>query len=268
MPITGTTRLYVILADPVGQVRAPSLFNPLFAQHGVDAVFVPMHVAAGDLNQVWTGLTGMQNLDGILITVPHKVAVAGLCDRLETQGALVGAVNTVRRDADGTMVGTMFDGLGFVDGLRQHGHDPKRRRVLQIGAGGAGQAVAFALAEAGVSSLTIANRSVDKADALCRRITAAGMMARAHPAPADVDPVGFDMVVNTTSLGLQADDPLPVDVARLDPGTVVADIIMKPAQTPLLQAALARGLPVQYGAPMLDAQIRLMTDFFGLPFSD
>ncbi len=109
----------------------------------------------------------------LVVTVPHKAAVVGLCDELLPSARQVGAVNAVHRLPDGRFVGAIFDGLGFVEGLRRQGRDPQGRRVLLLGAGGAASAIGFALAEAGIASLDIFNRSPDKAQRLADRIAAA-----------------------------------------------------------------------------------------------
>lgn len=201
----------------------------------------------------------MKNLGGFIVTVPHKTAVAKLCDELGTAGQAIGSVNTVRRTKDGRLIGEMFDGTGFVKGLKLRGHDPAGRRVLLVGAGGAASAIAFALAQAGVRSLTIANRTGAKAREIAARV------AKFFPAlPIQVgaaDPTGHDYVVNATSLGMKETDPLPVDAGLLRPSMIVAEIIMKPALTPLLVKAKEQGCTVHYGRHMLDEQVRLMAEF-------
>ena len=259
--ITGKTTIYAIIADPISHVRTPEVFNEIFSRNGLDAVLIPMQVAPEGLEAVMTAFRAMKNLGGIVVTVPHKTAVAALCDELGAAGRAIGAVNAVRREADGRLVGNMFDGAGFVAGLRAQGHDPAGRRALLVGAGGAACAIAFALAEAGVASLTVANRTRSKAENIMQRV-------RQHfpDSPITVgavDPTGHDLVINATSLGLNPDDALPIDAALLTPAMTVAEIIMKPETTPLLAAAKDKGCTVHYGRHMLDEQIRLIVDFIG-----
>lgn len=257
--ITGTTRLYAIVADPITQVRTPEVLNNFFAANGHDGVLVPMHVAANDLADVVNGLRHMKNLGGFIVTVPHKTALAALCDELGGAARSVGAVNAVRREADGRLVGEMFDGTGFVSGLKSQGHDPAGKRVLLLGSGGAAGAIAYALAQAGVGHLTIANRTLSKAHAIISKVQAHFPDARLDAAAAD--PTGFDMVVNATSLGMREDDALPIDTQLLQPHQVVAEIIMKPEFTALLQQAQQRGCTIHMGRHMLDQQARLMAEF-------
>ncbi|MFF5258021.1 shikimate dehydrogenase family protein [Actinomadura viridis] len=275
--ITGTTRLLVVLGDPVTQVRAPSLVNPLLARLGVDAVLVPVHAPAARLGTIVRGLRAMGNLDGMLVTVPHKIAVCAYADELSPAARLAGCVNALRREPDGRWRGDNFDGAGFVRGLTAAGHDPSGRRVLLVGAGGAGRAVAVALLEAGAARLTVrdvdAGRCAELVDRLRAvwpdRIEAAldgERPAGKRPDGVHVDggQVDADIAVNATPLGMRPDDPLPLRPGSLRPGTVVADIIMRPRRTPLLAAAEAAGHPVHHGGHMLDHQLDLYRRFFRL----
>lgn len=259
MLITGNTRVFGIIADPVAQVRTPEILNAHFAAQGIDAVMVPLHVPAADLAQALDGLRTMRNFGGMIVTVPHKNAAAGLCASLGPTAAIVGAANALRREADGSFVGDMFDGEGFVEGLRSQGRDPAGKRVLMVGAGGAAGAIAYALAKAGVASLDIANRTRERAEEIAQRVREALPGARVQAA--DADSRGYGMVVNATSLGMRPDDPLPLDVERLEPSTLVAEIIMKPPMTALLLAARQRGCAIHEGRHMLDAQASLMARF-------
>lgn len=260
MTITGRTRLYAILGDPVAPVRTPERLNALFAERGVDAVLVPVQIPKGGLEAVWPALRLVANLGGVVVTMPHKGEAARLCDALEPAARLVGAANVVRREPDGRLVGTNLDGVGFVAGLRAAGHEPAGRRVLLVGAGGAGSAIALALAGAGIARLTIANRTAAKAERLADIVRSQRPDLATNVGPA----VGgdADLVVNATSLGMRPDDPLPLDPATLTPGAVVADVVMTPSA--LLAAAAARGCVPHAGAPMLDGQVQAMAAFFGV----
>ncbi|MDQ4137093.1 MAG: shikimate dehydrogenase, partial [Pseudomonadota bacterium] len=148
--ITGSTRVFGILADPIEHVRTPQALNALMRERGVDGVMVPFHAGADDLAAVAAGLRRLRSFRGMIVTVPHKTAMLGLCDAVSERARQVGAVNAVRREPDGRLVGDMFDGLGFVAGLRAAGIEPRGARAYIAGAGGAAKAIAFALVEAGV----------------------------------------------------------------------------------------------------------------------
>jgi len=259
MVITGNTKVFAIIADPVAQIRTPELINAYFSERGIDAILVPFHVSSANLVPLMDSLRTLHNFGGLVVTVPHKKAAADLCDRLERTASTVGATNIIRREPDGSFVGDMFDGEGFVAGLRSQGHEPAGLRVLMVGAGGAASAIAFALMQAGVAYLGIANRTRARAAEIALRVR----LALPHAAidAVDADPKGYDMVINATSLGMRADDPLPLDMTRVDASTLVAEVIAKPPMTALLQAAQQRGCRIHEGRHMLQAQIELMARF-------
>ncbi|MFI5837505.1 shikimate dehydrogenase family protein [Micromonospora sp. NPDC051300] len=260
--IGGATRLYALLGDPIAQVRAPGLLNPVLARRGTDAVLVPVHVPAAALPEVVAGLRQVTNLHGMLVTVPHKAAVLRLADRATDRAVRAGSVNALRREADGTWTADTFDGDGFVRGLVAAGHDPRDRRACLVGAGGAGSAIAVALLDAGVAELYLADTDPARLATLGGRLSAAypgRVHAAARPRLADVD-----LAVNATPVGLRPGDPPPFPVSELPARAVVADIIMSPAETALLRAARDRGLPAHPGEPMLAHQIDGYLDFFGL----
>lgn len=259
--ITGKTRVFGILADPIHHVKTPQRINEWLHARRIDAVMVPLQVAPPGLPAVAQGLRSIDTLGGVVVTVPHKIPMLALCDRLTPQARRIGAVNVVRREADGRLTGTMLDGEGFVAGLRRAGIEPQGRRAYLAGAGGAGRAIAFALAQAGVSALCIANRSPGKAQALAECI--GREFPRVHASIGYGDPSGCELVVNSTSLGMREDDPLPLDATRLSAAQTVAEVIMEPAETALLRLARERGCRVHPGAPMLAAQVELMARFMG-----
>jgi shikimate dehydrogenase len=260
--VTGTTRFFATIANPADHVRAPMVFNPLFAERGLDHVMVPIAAPPETLEAVIDGLRGVRNFGGMAVTIPHKMEIAKLCDTLGRAAQLTGAVNAVRFDPDGTIHGDNFDGAGFVEGLRRNAHDPAGKRVLMVGAGGAARAIGLALCEAGVERLMIRNRTPEKAVAIVDDLARLGGFRQALSAP-DHDGSDVDMIVNTTSLGLHEGEELPLGLDAVGPDALIAEIIMIPARTAWLAAAEARGLQTHYGRHMLDCQIELMGSFIG-----
>lgn len=259
--ITGNTRLFAIIADPIHQVKTPEEMNALMVARAEDRVMVPVHVSEDRLVSAVDGLRAIRNLDGFVVTVPHKGAMVHLCDSLSPAAELVGAVNVVRRDSQGRLHGDILDGVGFVAGLRRAGIEPAGMSVYLAGAGGAAQAIAFALSQAGVARLTIANRTRAKAEQLVDRL--ADLFAGVVFEVGTSDPSGHQLVVNATSMGLRETDDYPCDVQRLTGEQIVAEIIMQPERTPLLVAAAERGCRVHLGRPMLQCQIELMAVAMG-----
>jgi shikimate dehydrogenase len=260
--ITGSTRIYGIVADPVAQVKTPQTMRKVFDRRGTDGVLVPMHVPPAGLRDLVQALRSVKNFGGMVVTVPHKTSMVGLCDVVTPEARAVGAVNIVRRESDGTFAGDILDGKGFVEGLSQNGFKLEGLTVLLCGAGGAARAIAFALAQAGIRKLSIHNRTQAAAQQILHGVKT--LYPAVETELGSEDPSGFDLVVNATSLGMRAEDPLPLDASRLVPTQVVAEIIMTPKLTRLLERAQAKGCRIQYGLPMLECQIEMMADFMGV----
>ena len=256
--IDGSTRLYGIIGDPISAVRSPEFFNTAFARSATNAVFVPLHVAPEDLASAWEGLTSVRNMAGLAITMPHKASVAALLDEVGLAGQIVGAVNAARREADGRWRGDMFDGVGFVDGLAAQGHRVEGWRVRLHGLGGAGTAIAVALAQAGVACLDLVDLDARRLESVRSRLAGECPQLRFKPAER------YDAVINATPLGMRSDDPLPFDPADLPANCLVVDIVTKPEMTPLLHRAALTGHRVHTGRHMHEGQARRVAGFFGI----
>lgn len=261
--ITGTTRLIAHLGYPTESFKAPMIYNPYFEREGIDAVVVPMGCRPEDYPDFLRLVFRLSNAHGALVTMPHKVTTISLVDELLPTAAIAGACNAVRREPDGRLTGEMFDGEGFVRGVLRKGREIAGKRALVLGAGGVGSAIAASLAKAGVSALGLYDINGAAAEALGARLV------RYYPALAlslvSNDPTGFDIVVNATPLGMKPGDPLPLEIARLDPSTFVGEVVMAEEITPFLAAARARGCAVQVGKDMLFEQIPAYLEFFGFP---
>lgn len=262
--ITGKTRLLAIVGDPIDKARSPEGFCRLLELNGHDAIMIPVHVTSADLAAVIAGLKAMRNLDGIVATMPHKVATAAFADVVLETGRLVGAVNALRRRRDGSWEADMFDGRGFVAGLRGHGHDAAGKRVALIGSGAAGSAIAASLCQAGIVALSVHDLQADKAAGLATLLRGAFSDVDVRSAPPDL--ARADILINATPIGMQPGDPLPWDLAALRPGTIVGDVTTKPEVTPFVATARARGAPTVTGRDMYEGQVRELGAFFGYPF--
>ncbi|MGE3539279.1 MAG: shikimate dehydrogenase [Candidatus Tectimicrobiota bacterium] len=262
-PISGRTRLLGIFADPIDHVQTPMVFNDFLEQRGIDAVFMPLHVSPAHLEAAMLGMRHLHNFAGSTLTIPHKIAAMRHCDVLLPRALACGAVNAVRVQPDGRLLGDNYDGLGMVTAITAQRPLEHTTRALLVGAGGAGRAIAVALASAGVGLLAIANRTRARADDLAHTVRQVVPTCEVETGT-HFDPAPFDLVVNATSLGLHGHGALPLEVTRLSPGTLVADAVMLPAMTPLLQAARERGLRIVRGAEMLRHQIAGLAEFFGL----
>jgi shikimate dehydrogenase len=264
--IDGNTLIFATPGDPVAQVRLPEVMEAVFAALGVNAVWVPMHVGPEGLAAVLQGLRTIRNFRGITVAIPYKPAVGAMLDRLTPRAQASGSVNLVRLDPDGKLLGDIVDGAGFVRGLELRGHAAKGATAWLAGVGGGGSAIAAALAEAGVARLYLTELNKERASTIHERL--AHYYPKTPIQVVDAPPGAVDFAINATPCGLQPEDPLPFDPATLSQKTVVCDIIMKPRETRLLQAAQARGMQVHHGHHMLDAQIPMYLEFLGIPFPD
>lgn len=263
--VSGTTDVYLIVGDPVEQVLAPELFNQIFARMVIDAVLVPMHVAPEHLATFVKTAFLAKNVKGLWVAIPHKAPMAALLDSCSELASIAGAVNGVRRNAQGQLEGGLFDGEGLLAALDYFNMAYAGQRVLIVGAGGSAAAIgaSLACAHAGAAAeLAFYDPVPGKAQAVARRIAAAtGVKACAVTSS---DPAGFDLVINASPLGLQLSDSLPCDVLRLEPHAALLDIVMKNQPTPVVRAARARGHNAQPGFEMLIQQCHLYLEFFGL----
>ena len=263
---SGKTHLLAILAHPVGHVRASEFFAPIIQAERRDAFLVPLHVLPKDLPPMVPMLQKIGNLKGLVITIPHKEAMAKLCDEMGPNGHLADAVNTVRFEPDGRLVGDHFDGVGFVNAARANGIEPKGSRVLILGAGGAARAIAISLADEGAAAITITNRTESRAKDLAAVVQAVFEDVEVKAGPADA--AGHDLIVNCTSLGLRSGDPMPMDPASLAPDMRLFDIIA-PRDTELMEAARAAGLGIVVGGrPMVEHQVVAQLNFLDIPKMD
>ena len=263
MKITGNTGVIAHIGYPTHSFKAPMIYNPYFEGAGIDVVVVPMGCQTAHFHTFLRAVFTLENIRGALITMPHKVSVVQLLDEVSPAVQIAGACNAVKRLADGRLRGDMFDGEGFVRGVRRKGVDPRGKRVLIVGAGGVGSAIAASFAAAGAARIGLFDGRDEAAQAV------AGRIRQHHPAidvvTGSKDPAGFDIVVNATPMGMEPGDPLPLDVSRLAPDAFVGEVVMRQEMTAFLQAAQARGCRCQVGSDMLFEQIPAYLEFFDLP---
>ena len=263
MKITGNTALIAHIGFPTHAFKAPMIYNPWFEKAGVDAVVVPMGCEAQHYTAFLKAVFTLANIRGALITMPHKVSTVAMLDEASPTVRIAGACNAVRRSADGRLQGDMFDGEGFVRGLLRKGCALKGQRVLVVGCGGVGSAIAASLAAAGIGAISLFDARAESATELGKRLSTHYPALRV--ATGSNDPAGHDVVVNATPMGMNDGDPMPMDVARIPPQAFVGEVVMKTEMTAFLKAAQARGCRYQIGSDMLFEQIPAYLEFFGFP---
>ena len=261
--ITGRTKIIAHLGVPTESFKSPMIYNPWFEAAGIDAVVVPMGCETADYPEFLRLLFRLRNIAGALITMPHKRATVSLLDQASAAVQICGACNAVKRDCQGRLVGDMFDGEGFVRGLARNGRKVAGGSALVVGTGGAGSAIASALAKEGAGRIglfDIAGVSMDRlAESLRKHYPQIAVETGSN------DPAGWEIVVNATPLGMTDGDPMPLDTKRLDPSSFVGDVVMGRKETAFLSAARARGCAIQVGTDMLFEQIPAYLEFFGYP---
>jgi shikimate dehydrogenase len=258
--IRGTTRLYAIVGDPIAQVRSPEVFSERFAAAGIDAVLIPAHVPADRFDAVVPALMSLGNLDGLLVTVPFKPRMVAFADRLGATATCIGALNALRREADGSWTGDMFDGIGFVRGAERKGERIRGRRVALFGAGGAGSAIACALADAGAQSIDVIDIDARKAESLVENLISAFPECGLAAAKRMRD--GVDMVVNASPVGMRPGDGMPGEIGTLDAATLVGDVVITEAPTALIRHAARCGCHWVDGRDMHGGQVDALMAFF------
>ena len=247
--ITGATTVAAVIGSPVKHSLSPALHNAAFVAAGVDWIYTAFEVAPGEAVRALDAMRAL-GLGGLSVTMPHKEAVADGVDALDPAAAALHSVNTVVRSPDGLLVGHSTDGAGFVASLAEADVEVTGRSIAVIGAGAAARAVIDALARAGAASVTVINRSIDRAEHAAALAGAAGRVGIA------ADVAGAEIVVNATSVGM-ASDELPIDATLLHTGQVVADLVYHPLETALLRAAAAAGARTVDGLGMLVHQAAL-----------
>jgi len=263
MTINGHTELIAHIGYPTHSFKAPMIYNPFFVKHDINAVVVPMGCKPEDFSVFLKSVFQLSNIRGALITMPHKVSTVGLLDEVSAAVKVAGACNAVKRTEDGRLVGDMFDGAGFVRGVQRKGFDLTGKRVLVVGSGGVGCAIAASLAGAKIAAITLFDVNAASAEALGQRLKQ--NYPHIEVSTGSKDPAGHDLVVNATPMGMNEGDALPMDVSRISPDAFVGEVVMKTEMTAFLQAAKNRGCRVQVGSDMLFEQIPAYLEFFGLP---
>ncbi|WP_198019392.1 shikimate dehydrogenase [Paracoccus sp. J55] len=261
MTVKATTRLIGMIGDPIAKARTPGLLNPRIAAAGKDLAVVPLHIPAEAFDGVFPALLSLGNMAGFIVTYPFKERCMAFADRIGTGAKLVGGLNAMRREEDGSWTAEIFDGIGLLNAVKAV-RDPVGARVLLLGAGGAGRAIAVSFAQAGAAAITVADLDDGRAGSLVANLAAAFpgcVVRRGGP-----DAVGHDIVVNATPVGMNPDDGLPGEVGVFAPGMTVADIVPAPTPTALMRKAQAEGASVIPGSAMTEGQAVALLKFFGV----
>jgi len=259
--INGNTELIAHIGYPTYTFKSPMIYNPYFEKKGINAIVMPMGCQSPDYPVFLRSVFQLTNIRGALITMPHKVVTVDLVDEVTATVKVAGACNAVKKGPDGRLMGDMFDGLGFVRGLQRKGFVTSAKRVLVIGSGGVGSAIAASLAASKIKTIALFDANSQSAEKLGERLNA--NFPEVEVLLGRNDPEGFDLIVNATPLGMKEGDPMPVDIKRISPSAFVGEVVLKAEMTAFLQAAHAIGCKVQVGSDMLFEQIPVYLEYFG-----
>lgn len=255
--LDGRTQIVPMLGDPIGQVKAPAGLTPLLQGRGLNALVIPWHVKATALKSALTTLRYVQNVSGVVLTLPHKLEAYSLCAEISPRCGIIGAVNVLRKTETGDWYGDHTDGIGYLNGLRLRGFKPLHCKALVIGAGGAGSAIAWELLEQGADKVALYDVDARKTEALIKRLDGAFpgqvMLGSRNTS-------GYDLLANASPAGMQINDPFPVDVADIEPRQFLADAITEPSVTPFLEHGMKLGCGIMTGADMFNGQAEALAD--------
>jgi shikimate dehydrogenase len=260
--ISGRSRLYGIVGHPIEQVRSPEMFTAEFVKRGYEGILLPFHVLPDDFEQVVPALMRMPNLDGLIFTIPFKQRAMALAQTIGPNATVVGAINALTRDGAGGWKAEIFDGIGCVEGHRQRGITFTGKRVMLIGIGGAGSAIAVAIAHEKPASMRLFDLDTKRVEDLAERIRQVDSSIHVEVGTPTVD--GMDHLLNASPVGMLEDKRMPISVDKLPKNLTVFDAIVKPETTSLLALAESCGCTVVRGREMMRGQISRMTDYFGI----
>ncbi|MFM7004289.1 MAG: shikimate dehydrogenase family protein [Limnohabitans sp.] len=261
MNIHGNTELIAHIGYPTHSFKSPSIYNPYFEKEGINALVVPMGCKAEHYPAFLKSVFQLTNIRGALITMPHKVTTLALLDDVTPTVKVAGACNAVKLDQNGRLVGDMFDGAGFVRGVQRKGFALTDKRVLVVGTGGVGSAIAASLAAENIKAISLFDVNMQSCEDLAQRLKHEYPKIQVYTG--SNDPEGHDLVVNATPMGMNEGDPLPIDVSRISSDTFVGEVVMRTEMTAFLLAAQNRGCRVQVGSDMLFEQIPAYLEYFG-----
>ncbi len=253
--ISGKTAVCGVIGDPIEHTMSPVMHNAAFKKLGLDYLYVPFRVRKEELGRAVEGMRAL-NIRGLNVTIPHKVAIIPLLDKLDPLVEKIGAVNTIVNDG-GVLTGYNTDATGFLQALLEEEVEPEGKNIVILGAGGASRAVSFILAERG-ASLVILNRQLelDWAEELARRISQSfnkevkALILNEENLAVVLERA--DVLVNATSVGMSPKiDETPVPARLLKPGLIIFDILYNPIQTRLMKEAEAAGAQTIGGLDML-----------------
>ena len=261
--LSGTSHFYALIGHPVAQVRSPIGFNTYLSSKNIDAAMIPFDLLPNAIIGFFDMLRGWENCLGCCVTIPHKNITYDLIDEPMPRAQRIGAINIIKREKSGKLLGDMTDGIGCINALKLNGVSVTGKKIVLIGGGGAGSAIADAIGEHRAAQLSLVEIDKLKSDTLLLKLQ------KQYPALTLENnisrPEEIDIVINASPSGMNKNDLLPIDPYTFRSGIVIADSVTKPNFTPFLKSAKNNGCFIQKGNEMADAQLPIFLDFLGTP---
>jgi len=261
--INGKTRVYGIVGDPIEQVRSPEMVTWEMQKRHHNAVLIPMHIAREEFDSVMPNIMRIQNLDGLIFTIPFKAKAITFAKTLGLQAAQIGAINALKKHSNGDWSGEIFDGVGCVEAFKRRGIPIRDKRLQLIGLGGAGSAICVALAYEKPKLMRLFDINPQTTERMVKIVNTISPQTVVEVGTPHAD--GIDILLNASPVGMLSDSRLPLDVETFKKELIVFDAIVMPENTPLLTLAVNCGCQVVRGREMMLGQISKIVDYFFAP---
>ena len=258
------TKIFGCIADPINHVKAPTLFTKMFKEKEINAIMIPINVSKDDLKLFFSGIRSIKNFVGLTVTIPHKTNVLKYCDYLEKEAIDTQSVNWIKIE-NKKLIGTNFDGLGFINGLKNKNLIVENKDFAIFGIGGAGVSICYSLIRNKAKRLKLINRDFNKLNVLADKLKELKSDTEILiDNIIEYDISEYDYVINATSLGLKDNKDLIFDVKKTKTDCTIVDIVMDPEETILIKEAMKHKRNYHLGKNMLKSQIELTGNFFNL----
>ena len=261
--VNGKTRVYGIVGDPIEQVRSPEMVTWEMQKRHHNAVLIPIHIARDEFDSVMPNIMRMQNLDGLIFTIPFKAQAIALAKTLGPQASQIGAINALKKHSNGAWSGEIFDGIGCVEAFKQRGITLQDKRLQLIGLGGAGSAICVALAYEKPKLLRLFDINPQTTERMVKMVNTISPQTVVEVGLPLAE--GIDILLNASPVGMLNDARLPLAVQQFKKELIVFDAIVMPENTPLLSLAQDCGCQVVRGREMMLGQISKIVDYFFAP---
>lgn len=245
------TKTFAVIGDPIDHSLSPTIHNAAFKELGIDCTFIAYRIPQDELEEGIEALKKIQ-IAGFNVTIPHKIQMMKYLDKIDESCSIIGAVNTVSNE-NNSLKGYNTDMDGFLEPLKKRQLSMIGKKILLLGAGGAARAIVTGFAKENAQSITIANKTIEKANELSKFAKKLGLESNTTSLDSVNTPSEYDIIVNATSIGLK-NEPSPISFEKIKQNTIVYDIVYRPMNTDFIKQAKQKDATVIYGYEMLLGQ--------------